>query len=288
MAIAVGQYGGIAAAFALGGTLLPVAGGGGEGWRGAMQMLTLVLALSLLPCLALREPVRSGVTQITPSIASSFRELWLYAPRIMPLLIGLALIEIALGAILTWTAPILSRHASLSPAAIGNLIGGALAVGGCAGPLLGGFLADFCQRTVGPSRTGVVLAILSLLTAPTGLFVYALNGSVMAFVFGCFAVLSGAVVVMATTLFTIVVPNQLRALCMSIAAGVCVMFGTGVAPVAVSMLASALGGEGLLRPTLVTVCGVAGILASLNYLLFARSVAPDSLRKGAPKHQPAM
>jgi len=52
----------------------------------------------------------------------------------------------------------------------------------------------------------------------------------------------GAVTVMATTLLTIVIPNELRGLCVAISAMANALLGVALAPVIVSQLSSAMGG----------------------------------------------
>jgi MFS family permease len=242
MVLVVGQYGGMSAAFAAGGALLAVSGTGSMGWQAAMLWLTVPMVVVIFSTLLMREPPRTGLVIKNPSPRQSFIELWRYRSVIAPLMLGLILAEMAVLAVLTWAAPALSRSFGLSPGQVGAVVAMALLVSGVVGPVAGGMLADFCQRVGGPRGTLTALTGLSLLAAPAGLFAVMPAMTAASVLLVAFMTLIGAIMVTGIALFTIVVPNELRGLCMATLAGAQVIFGVALAPVTVSLLSGALGG----------------------------------------------
>lgn len=101
MVVVIGQCGGNAAAFALGGTLLAIAGQESDSWRYAMVGLTIPLVFIVLLTLLMREPQRTERLVKEPSLRESFAELWRYRAAIAPLLIGLSMLGVADGAAVT-------------------------------------------------------------------------------------------------------------------------------------------------------------------------------------------
>jgi len=257
MVVVVGQYGGMSGAFALGGALLAVAGSSSENWRWAVLWLTVPLVLVMFAMLAMREPPRTGLAIENPTTRQSFIELWCYRAVILPLLAGLIIVEIGIGAVLIWAAPSFSRGFALAPDRIGAIMGIALMVSGLLGPIVGGMLADQCQRNGGPRRTMLVLSGLSLLCVPAALFPVMPGVTSASVLLATFITVISAIVVMSTTLFTVVIPNELRGLCIAVAAAACTVFGIGLAPVAVSLISGALGGPSMIGKALAVVCVLA-------------------------------
>ena len=76
--IVVGQYSGLAAAFAFGGALLAVISVGPDAWRWVMFWLAVPLLPIALLMFAAREPTRTGMLMRNPSRRETFHELWAY------------------------------------------------------------------------------------------------------------------------------------------------------------------------------------------------------------------
>ena len=214
--VSVSQLGGSSAAFALGGVLLSLSGSGVDAWRQAMLWLAAPLILVVILTCGMREPARTGQSTQNPSVSRAWRELWDYRRTIAPLMFGMAMLETGLGGALIWSAPMLSRRFALAPDRVGAIMAMALLVSGAAGPILGGVVADLCQRFGGPGRITAVLSILAFLTVPLALFAITPAAVPAAAVLVLFMTLIAASVVMATTLFTTIVPNELRGLCVSV------------------------------------------------------------------------
>jgi predicted MFS family arabinose efflux permease len=157
----IGQVGGNSAAFALGGLLLAMAGTQpDDGWRWAMLWLNAPLVPIAFLVLALREPPRKGVAIANPSVRQVWHELRHYRVLVGVLAIGIVLVEMAVGAMFIWGAPMLSRNFGLPPDSVGGIMAMGMLVSGVLGPIVGGTLADYyrperacaAQRTSRPLR----------------------------------------------------------------------------------------------------------------------------------------
>jgi MFS family permease len=267
MAISIGQFGGMSAAFAFGGALITAIGPGESGWRSAMIWLTSPLLAALGLMLAAREPLRNKVITLNPGSRAVIRQLWQYKGIIGPLLTGIIMLEISLGAMLVWSAPTLIRAFGMAAEGAGTIVATGLAVSGLFGPIVGGVLADMCQRTGGPRRTMAALTAVALFSVPMGLFAIAPS---IAFVGVLFVILTtsiSAMIVMGSTLFMVIVPGELRGLCMGLLAGVCVFFGIAVAPLTTSMLSIVLGGAGMIGSALTAVCAGTMLICAASFAM---------------------
>jgi MFS family permease len=254
MIVAVGQVAGMSAAFALGGKLLAMFGTDSDGWRFAMWWLAAPLLLVVCALMAMREPPRTSLVRSSLSVTNAFTALGHYRSVIAPLMVGVVLVGIADGAALIWAAPVFARQFALSPDRIGAIVGAALLVSGIFGPIAGGLLADFCQRSGGPRRTVTALSVLAMLGIPAGLFAFAPSATLAGVLFAVFITIGAGVSVMVTTLCTVVIPNELRGLCMALLFAASLLFGLGLAPLTVSLISGALGGPAAIGHALACVC----------------------------------
>jgi MFS family permease len=265
MVVVLAQYVGIASAFAAGGFLIDTHSAHSNGWRASLLWMTTPIALMMAAVLAVREPPRVGVGIADRSVRASFRELWRLRGSILPLFIGLTLLQMAFQPTLVWAAPILARKFSLSPDRIGTLVATGVIISGIVGSVAGGLLTDLSQRAGGPRGTLILLSALAALSVPTALFPMmhslAASGTCLALLM----TLVSALEVSGTALFTVIVPNELRGLCISaLAAGVMIL-GVGIGPVLVSMISGVLGGPSLIGYALAVVAATAGILGAAMF-----------------------
>ena len=281
MMVVIGQAAGIAAAFAIGGLLLSLVGKGPSGWRTVMLWLSTPVILATLVAVPIHEPLRSEVAVEKPSARQTWIELWQRRTTIVPLLAGLVTAEIALQAALVWSAPAFARRFGLSPGRIGAIMATALIVSGVVGPVTGGLLADLCQRTGGPRRTLTVLTILPILLFPTCFFAVLPSGLWAGVLLVFFMTAVDSLLVMGTTLFTIVIPNELRGLCMAVFSGASTLLGVGLAPLTVSVLSNQTGGGSTIGRALVLVCASASFFSGVIFALGRRSFRVLGLPSGA-------
>jgi predicted MFS family arabinose efflux permease len=270
----VGQTGGNSAAFALGGSLLAMSGPDVDGWRWAMWWLIAPLGLVLFAMAGLREPPRLGQAIRNPTAREVWDELRHYRAMIAPIAVGVILAETAVGAMLIWSAPMLSRLHALAPDRVGAILAMGILVSGVLGPAIGGGLADVCQRTGGPRRSVAVLGALALLSAFAGLFAFVPGVALASGMLVAAMTLVLAIAVMGMTLFTIVIPNELRGLCMSVLVALEILFALAVAPPLVSILSGAMGGEAMIGSALSVVCAATGLLGAVVLAVGRRYFQP--------------
>lgn len=261
-------------AFALGGALLVAYGTSAEAWRSAMLWMTvppLILVTALM--VRLREPPRSGVIVRGVSVSASFQELWRYRTLVAPLLVGRCMVWIADGATVIWAAPFLARRFHLAPDRVGAIMATVLLVAGIVATIAGGFLADLCQRAGGPRRTLSALSVAAIASVPASLFGVAPNAGIASVLLVAFITLGFITNIAGATLSTIVVPNEVRAMCLSATMVVGSFCGIAVAPLLVSSLAGALGGPLAIGEALAIVCAGASALGAAT-LLYGRRYFP--------------
>ena len=278
MAIGIGQVAGSSAAFAAGGELLVFAGAGHGSWHWAMLWLTCPLIGILPVMLAMREPPRTGYSIREPSARQSLKELWQYRAVLAPLLGGVVVVDIAFGGAYIWAAPVFSRNFGLSPARIGAIMATTLLIGGIIGPVTGGVLADLCQRTGGPRRTSFAISALAFLSIPTGLFAVASSVTSASISLLVFLTTVPTISLMVTTLCMVVIPNELRGLCIVVLNALSVSFAYFVAPLAVSLLSEAIGGPRMIGTSVSVVCVTASVMGAVTFALGTRGLSNVAVR----------
>jgi len=269
-AIVIGAIAGTAGAFALGGELLALAGKTPDSWHRVMLWTALMLLVPLALTMFLREPPRKERAFEMPSLRAVRKQFGQYWVPIAILLAGMSLVNLADGATLVWTAPTLSRTFGLTTGAVGTITGGAIFLSGVVGPLLGGPLTDFCQRSAGPRRTVVLLSVLALCSIPAGLFGAMSTVPLTVGALILFLVLGNAIAVTVTALTISVIPNELRGVSMGLQWGGGALFGFGIAPVIVASLSSGLGGPAAIGEALAIVCASASLLGALVFVFSRR------------------
>lgn len=270
MVVTIGEVAGASAAFAFGGALLTLPGPSHHSWQVALLCLTAPLLPVTLTLLRMREPERTGVVVSRPSARQTCVELWRYRASFAPLLAGKVMVGTAYGAVLIWAAPALSRSFNLSPERVGSILATTLLIGGLSGPVLGGFLADVCQRTGGPARTMLALTGLGLLAALSGCFAILPGPAEASALLIAFMTTVAVTGVTEMTLTTVIVPNELRGLCLSVLVATGLIVGVGAAPLTVSLLSGFIGGPVTIGKALCIVCVLTGVLGSITFALAGR------------------
>lgn len=265
--VVIGQFAGTSLAFAMGGWLLGALDSS-ESWRWAMLWLAAPTVLSgLLVKLTLREPPRVGVVVRHPSLREAGSELWAHRTMAMPLIAGIILAEIPMFGVVTWAAPMFSRTFALSSERIGSIMTIGMMLSGACGPILGGVLADHCHRLGGPSRTVAALSMMAVLGVPSGLFAVMPGVYPASILLVVCCLVSAATTAMAVTLFTIVIPNEVRGLCLAILSAVSALFSLAMAPLLISVVSEAMGGPAMIGKSLAVVCMSASALCAATFAM---------------------
>jgi MFS family permease len=276
MVVATAEVGGASAAFAVGGVMLGLLGGAGQQWPRTMLWTSVPLAIVAVLILALRDTRRTGSGRESSTLGQSLGRLWRYRATIAPLIAAKILVVTAYGAVVIWASPALSRRFAEPAERVGALMATVLLIAGLLGPVAGGYLADFSQRRGGPPRTLQVLSALAIVSVPAGCFAMAPSMAIASASLIVFMILVSMIGVMEMTLTTVVIPNELRGLCLSVMVTVSLVFGIGLAPLVVSMLSSALGGPTTLALALTLVCGTTGAVGTVIFWLARRSLSPKT------------
>lgn len=262
----IGTILGISGSFALGGVLLELQGNDPDGWRVALHWMNAPLVVVVLLLMTLREPPRTGIRAARPCLRDVWAEMWRSRSTVAAVMGGLLVVDIAVGAVVIWGAPALSRSYGMSPAEVGGTMAMVMLISGAAGPVLGGFIADFCQRRGGPALTMLALCGLALITIPAGLFPVmplAIAGVVTLVVFKA---INQAINVISSTLATVVLPNEIRGFTLVVMQAAVALVSGGIAPVTVSGLTGLLGGPSRLGESVAIVCAASALFAAIGFL----------------------
>lgn len=281
----IGKIAGIAAAFGVGGWLFgriaaggfPLVGGMAP-WRGTHAVLAVVGLILILPLFFLREPARHEVAATTHAPFKVLAaELWARRAFLAPLFVGQVAVVMADNAALVWAAPVLSRHYGLQPGDFAGWMGALVFGTGLAGTLLGGFAADWGQKS--RFRGGLLIGALAaaVIGVPAALFPIGPTVTWFAVAFGALS-LCGAITGLITSVaLTVLIPNELRGLCIGAFIAFAGLIGFGVAPSLVTAISSLLGGEAHLGPALAAVGVGTGILSVLGFALAMRRAPRSAL-----------
>lgn len=281
--LTIGKYAGTALAFALGGLLFGLfkQDGGLAGlppWRSAHLVLGLGSLALTFAVLLIREPTRREIAAGPHApVRVVAGELWERRGFLIPLFVGQAGVLMADASAAIWAAPVLSRQFGLQPEDFAGWMGAVIFASGVLGAITGGLAADFGHRRA--RRGGILLGavIASALALPAALF--PLAPSVPVFAFALFALLLGGTItgLVTATAIAVLVPNELRGLCIGafIAFGGLIAFG--VSPSLVTALSSVLGGESQLAPALAIVGLAVSLCGAVGFWLAMRR-APDPIR----------
>ena len=284
--LAVGAIAGTAAGYVLGGLLVAALQkhpiwplGQLQPWREIHLLMSVVGALLLLPLLAMREPQRHEVEKLNPALGTTLRALWGKRRFLMPLFAAQVGVTMADTAATIWAAPVLIRDFHLEPAQFAGMMGGAILIGGLLGSVLGGFSADWGQKS---GRSGGILSgaiIAACICIPTAL--YPLMPSVNGFmVMLSLLLLSGTVInLVGSTAITVLIPNEERGLCMAAFGMINAVIGLSLAPTIVTLGSAAMGGEQHLAMSLAITGAVTGVVSLVGYILAAKNAPKISVSK---------
>ena len=281
--LSLGTTVGGALAFALGGALYGALAAshfgllGLNAWRSLHLMFGAASALLILPLLMLAEPARLEQEAPGAAMGVALRALWRRRGFLAPLFIGQISVVMADTAAGIWAAPVLSRSFGLHPADFAGWMGLTLLGSGVLGGVIGGFTADLGHQS--RLRGGILLGavVASGLSIPAALF------PIMPTVPGFAAMLalllvSGAVTGLVTaTAIAVLIPNDIRGVCLGAFIVIGAIVGFGLAPTLVSLCSSGLGGEAHLNQAL-ALTGLATSAASFLAFVAAalRSPARDA------------
>lgn len=272
--LSMGNVFGAAVAFALGGVIVGALAktdliAGLSPWRETSLIFGLGSALLLLPLFALREPARMEVGVAGTALGPALKELWGLRAFLAPLFIGQIGVVMADTAATVWAAPVLMRSYGQSPEQFAGWMGASILFCGFVGSIIGGLAADAGHKS---SRRGGVLlgaVVAGAISIPAALFPivpgvpgFAITLTVL--------LLAGTVAGLVTsTAVAVLVPNELRGVCLGVFIVISSIVGLGLAPLIVTFGSELMGGEAQLPLAL----GLTGLVASAaSFLGFAQAM----------------
>jgi MFS family permease len=283
----LGKAAGVAAAFALTGWFygLYVKGAlpaiaGAMPWRNTQAVIAILSAVLLLPLLLMREPVRHEV-EAGPGapFRTVARELWARRAFLVPLFAGQVAVVMADAAAGIWAAPILSRNYGLQPQDFAAWMGALLIGTGIAGGVLGGIAADLGQKS--GRRGGILIGavIAAAIGIPAALFSISPSVPVFAVALGVL-VLCGTVTGLITSVaLTVLIPNELRGLCIGAFIAIAGLIGYGLAPSLVAGTSGLLGGEHHLGQAQALVGMIVSALSLVGFFVAMRRAPLSAIEK---------
>jgi MFS family permease len=272
--MSVGRIIGSALAFALGGVLVgalanhPLAMLDGMlPWRSVHVIFAAVGLVLILPLLFFSEPVRhelGGV--INPSAGEAARAVWQRRGLLAPLFLGQVMVTMADAAAAIWASPVLVRDYHQQPDQFGPWMGLVILSSGIVGSVLGGVLADYGHK--GRIRGGILVGAVfaSIVSIPAAFF--PIMPSVTGFALMLTVLLIGGAItgLVTATALTVLVPNELRGVCLGAFMVVGALFGLGVAPTLVTLISDQLGGEAHVGQALTLIGVVAGLISTVGFI----------------------
>lgn len=274
----LGKALGVAAAFALTGWLFGRFLGhalpdllAGAPWRSTHAALALLSAILLVPLLLMREPARQEVEAGPDApFRTVVHELWSRRAFLIPLFVGQVAVVMADAAAGIWASPILSRIYGLQPQEFGGWMGAILFGTGVVGAVLGGVAADLGQKS--GRRGGLLIGavIAAAIGIPAALFSISPTVPIFAVAFGMLALCGTITGLIISVALTVLIPNELRGLCIGAFIAIAGLIGFGLAPSLVAGVSTMLGGEQHIGQAQAIVGVVVSSLSFLGFLVAMR------------------
>lgn len=274
LVVNLGKALGQAMAFGLTGVLFGVFAHGaapawlihGAPWRSSHIALALIGAVAALPLLLLKEPPRR---EVAASTHAPFRvvvaELWARRAFLLPLFLGQVSVVMADAAAGIWAAPVLSRNFGLQPDQFAAWMGPLIFASGVIGTIVGGLSADFGQKRQRPGGLLIGAVFAAAIGIPAALFPIAPSVPLFAVALGTLILCGSVTGVVTSVALTVLIPNELRGLCIGAFIAIAGLIGFGVAPILVAAASGLFGGERHLDQGLAAV----GIVTSaMSFLAF--------------------
>ena len=247
-------------------------------WRSTHVLLAMISAMLIVPLLLLREPIRR---EVEASTNAPFRvvaaELWSRRAFLIPLFAGQIAVVMADVAAGVWVAPVLSRDFGLSPQEFAGWVGALMFGTGVAGAVLGGISADLGQKS--KLRGGIILGavIAAGLGIPAALFPLMPSITGFAIALGVLSLCGAVTGLVVSVALTVLLPNELRGLCIGAFIAVAGLIGFGLAPWILTRVSAFMGGETMLAEALAIVGVSVSTLSFLAFIMAMRRV-PEPVR----------
>ncbi|WP_232834024.1 MFS transporter [Sphingomonas sp. FARSPH] len=248
----------------------------GAPWRSAHLALAVIGVVVALPLFLMREPPRH---EVAASTHAPFRivvaELWARRAFLLPLFLGQVSVVMADAAAGIWAAPVLSRRFQLQPDQFAAWMGPLIFAAGVMGAIVGGVSADWGQRRARPGGLLLGAVAAAAVGIPAALFPVAPSVPLFAMALGMLMLCGSITGVVTSVALTVLIPNELRGLCIGAFIAIAGLIGFGLAPIMVAAASGLFGGERHLDQGLATVGIITSAMSLLAFVLAMRR-APRS------------
>ncbi len=250
--LSLGNMAGVAAAFAFGGIALgalettPLISGL-EPWRGVHIVFAIVSVALLAPLAFMREPARREMGDAHTELKTALHAIWQRRALLAPLFLGQVSVVMADTAASVWAAPVLSRNYGLEPQEFAGWMGLVILVSGLVGSVLGGVLADAGHKS--KLRGGILIGavIAAVLSIPGAFFPLMPDAASFALLLALLLTCGAITGLVTATAVAVLVPNEIRGVCLAAFMVLGSIIGLGIAPTMVTMISDAMGGESAIR-----------------------------------------
>jgi MFS family permease len=277
--MSLGKIAGQAGAIALGGAVVvaftanPSLAGGLSPWRGMHIVFAVISAVLLFPLLLAKEPARREVGGlVSPPFKAAMAAIWERRDLLVPLFIGQVTVVMADFAALSWSSTVLTRDYGQQPADYSGWLGLVILLSGIFGSLIGGFAADAGHRS--RMKRGILIGavVAAGLSIPGAFFPIMPTATGFAIMLALLALCGTVTGLVTATALAVLIPNEIRGVCLGAFMVVGSVIGLGVAPTMATFIADLLGGEAYLRYGLTITTAVTSIIAVIG---FARAMRSD-------------
>ena len=244
-------------------------------WR-MFSLVFAVMGLLVVPFLiALPEPQRM---EIGSDKSGTFRELWSYRRLLAPLLVGIMCLGGASSGILTWLAPSLTRLYHLQPGDYAVASSVLILTCGLSAFILAGKVANHLHERWGSRAVTLAAAVAAALCVPgmlAGMMPTPIGFAALGSTYEFFIAMA---IWFPTMTINILIPNELRGLCMGsyvVLIGLAGMVGSPL----VGYVGQVLGGPQMIGRAIPAVCVPFALLAAFSFWLSARLETTDTAEK---------
>lgn len=282
--LSIGRIFGTALGFALGGALLGAVGqslvlpllSDLAPWR-SVHVLYGIASLALcVPLLLLREPQRREISEAGGmALRPALQAIRARRQLLLPLFVGQIAASMAAFASGVWISPVLTRDYGLQPEQFGSWIGGLLLLSGLLGSVLGGLSADWGYKGRIPGGILIGAVVAAIIAVPASLYALMPDFTGCLLALGVLQTSSAITGLVTATAIAVLIPNDLRGVCMGVLFVVGALVGTGLAPTLVTLASDAFGGEAQLRYGLSAVSLIASVLSAIGFVAAARAQVLD-------------
>lgn len=286
--VSIGAWAGVAAAFAIGGTLFGWLEANPTAlipdmapWREVHLIVGIGAALLVLPLFLIREPTRHEVEQANPDFKQAVKAFWKRRAFLGSLYVGNFAGGFAEGAAALWIGSVLVRQYDQSPGEFGGWVGLVILASGVVGSVIGGFTADLSQKLKLRGAILLPAVIATALTIPAS--AYPIMPNVTLFAWVLFALLLGGTIVnlVNSAAIAVLLPNEERATSLAALAIIAKIVGGPVTAAVIAWMTLLFKGPMGLGQTLTWLGVVTGIISLIGYL-FAMRYAPPPAAKVLP------